>query len=660
MDLIRSGETKAFVTVHLGGGPAVDAANLLIRKFKEKTGVELEQKRAVGFDDITRCLQISLCTSAGYELTGEELTTPDLQGRQQVPDDGFVTDLARIGKDIGVVMSAPDRGCLVSGVGEILRSIEFGKKDVRLVRLPPKVFRPEKELRGVCLTMPPDGEFSVWSEDELRYLLEEWAVWGYNVLLMRHVMHAYRSDFRADPNGPGSVTLRRHQMLAGICAEFGMKVGLVTVANSAYQDRAMVDLRATDSTDNIRRGGSPTLLCPSTHQGRAYLLDDREHLFRDVEPVDVLWLWPFDPGGCWCPRCAPWAKTFLGLAQEIARSLKRYHSRSQAYVNTRWFLAEDFDLLDEYLESEPDWLDGIVLDEFDARRGQRSITELKRLAARFGSRTRVIFSPAISMTPFAAGEGRICQERGRLGANPRIGPLFSQYGQMAQHLSSVVPASETVGDDQAKAACVRWGWTAPARYEDVIGEYWRWHFNVKTDAGLELVRCLDLNPTHGDADRVAAEEKAAEALSHQLSPEDRESWRWQTCEARVRLDGILSRTPLLEEELSALKSELKKAVEGRTTKSKVLKAVYDCLERLKEREKLVDQLVETADALQRDVYRVGPERELTCSGFQLAEDCGRGSARQWIRRLQSAAGKKAFADLRTAVTEAAADLEADG
>jgi len=658
MDLIKSGETKAFVTVHLGGGPAVDAADLLIRKFREKTGVELEQKRAVGFDDITRCLQISLCTSAGYELTGEELTTPDLQGRQQVPEDGFVADLARIGRDIGVVMSAPDLGCLVSGVGEILRSIEFGKKDVRLVRLPPKVFQPEKELRGVYLTMPPDGELSVWSEDQLRYLLEEWAVWGYNVVVMRHVMHAYRSDFRVDPNGAGSIALRRHQMLARLCAEFGMKVGLVTVANNAYQDRAMVDLRATDPVDDIRRGASPTLLCPSTHQGRAYLLDDREHLFRDVHPVDVLWLWPFDPGGCWCERCSPWVKTFLGLAQEIARSLKRYHSRSQAYIHTRWFLAEEFDLLDEYLESEPDWLDGIVLDEFDARRGQRSLAELKRLAARFHPQTKVIFSPAISMTPFSVNEERTCCEQGRLGANPRVSQIFSQYSQLASCLSSVVPMSETMGDDLAKAACVRWGWTQPQRAEDVIDEYWNWHFNIKTDAGLELTRCLDLNPTHGDEGRVAAEEKAAEALSRQLSPGDRESWRWQTFEARVRLDGILSQTTLLDDELSELKSELKKAVKGRTTKSRVLKAADDGLARLKERDKLVSKLVEAADALQRDVYRVGPERQLGASGFQLAEDCGRGSARQWISRLQSAVGKKAFADIRNAVKEIVADLEA--
>jgi hypothetical protein len=649
MDLVKNGETKAFVTVHLGGDLALHAAHLLIRKFQEKTGIKLDLKRAVGFDDITRSLQISLCTSAGFGVPGEELTTPDLQGRYQAPPDGFVADLARIGKDIGVVMSALDLGCLVSAIGELLRSIEFGKKDVRLVRLPPKIFRPYKELRGVCLTMPSDGEFSVWPEAEMRAMFEEWAVWGYNVVLMRHVMHAYRSDFRGDPKSAGSAALRRYQLLARIAHEFGMKAGLVTVANSAYQDRAMVDMRAVDSPNEVRRGGSPTLLCPSTHQGRAYLLEDRESLFREVQPVDVVWLWPFDPGGCWCERCRPWAKTFLGLAQEIARSLKRYHSRSQAYVHTRWFMPEDYDVLERYLETGPDWLDGIVLDEFEARRGQRSAAELKRLAVRFSAKTKVVFSPAISLAPFPAGESRVCYDQGRLGANPRIGAFYSQYAQLAPSLSGIVPTSETAGDDLTKAAYIRWGWSAPERAEDVVNEYCQWYLNLKTDAGLELVRTLDLNPTHEQADGVTKEENALEAAKGQIPPEFRENWRWKVFEARVALDRLLCRIELKDEALAQLGTEMRRAVKGRTTKAGLQKAVTEALDRLREREKLVEKLAQTADELQHRVYRVGPERDLITNGWRLAEDCGRGSLKGWVSRLQAAANKKGFAELREAV-----------
>ena len=655
MDLIKDGETRAFVTVHLGGDPAVQAASILIRKFQDKTGVELDLKHAVGYDDITRCLQISISSTAGYEVTNKDLTTPDIQGRQLPDGEAFVADLARIGKDVGLVISAPDLGCLVSATGEILRGMEFSKGNARIVALPPKLFRPDKEVRGVHLTMPAGGDYSSWPEDEMRELFEEWAVWGINTIMMRYQMHLYRSDFRLDPGGPGSAILRRHQALAKIAREFGMKAGLVSAANDSYIDRAVVQLRAHGSAKDCRRAGSPTLLCPSTHQGRSFLMEDREMLFRDIYPVDAIWLWPFEPGGCWCERCDPWVKTFMGLSQEFARSLKRYHTHAQAFVHTHWFAPEDFDLLDEYLDLSPDWLDGIVLDETNARGGLRSMAELKRLASRFSARTRVVFSANISSAPFAVSEDLVCRESGRLGVSPRIDFLMQQYGQLASQLSGIAPMSETVADDIAKVACCHWGWKSGGSPEDVIRKYWYSHFDATGDAGVELVRALDANPTHGDPEAARQGRDALEAASREISPERREQWRWRVFEARVELDERVAAVEPAQQALADLAAELKTSLRS-PTKARLVKALSDGVERLTERQKLVEELVQASDELQKNLYRIGPDRELAVNGYQLAEDCGRGSAKPLIGRLQAAAKLKTQDAVKEAVGEIARDL----
>lgn len=657
MELIIGGESRAVVTVHLGGEPAVLAAEFLIRKFKQKSGIQLELRRSVGFDDITRCLQISLSTTSNRGPQEKEVTTPEAQGRQIVPEDGFVADLARVEKEIGVILSAPTIGCLITAVGQLLRGIDFGRNSARLVRLPPKLFQPEKSVRGAFLLMAPGSEYAVWPELELRTLFEDWAFWGINTILTRYDIHAIRSDFQADPKGQGSLMLARHQLVARIAHELGMKFGLVTVANSAYLDRVMVNLRAQDSSSDLRRGGSPSLLCPSAHQGRSYILQDREGLFRDIQPIDILWIWPFDSGGCWCERCEPWAKTFLGLSQEIARTLKRYHSKSKAYVGTRWFLPAEFDILEEYLATDPDWLDGIVLDEGDMKRGWRHPAELKRMAARFSKKSSLIFCPEISLTPFPVIGDRICLERGRLGASPRVTAMHQQYSQLAPFISGVASLSETVGDDLAKIAYAQWSWSLPENPEEVVKEYWRWHFDGDGDSGWDLVKQMEVNEDHTGASLVEKEVHALAVTRRRADAAARDHWRWKVFSARVSMDEMLYGIGSAQKVFSKAAGSLRKAARGRA-RSAMARSAKEVLKNLRAREKKVQNFVKAAQALQHNVYRVGPERETTLQGLQLAEDCGRGSGQKWIARLVQALKKKKVEDLKGVLRVVAMEMYA--
>ncbi|MDA0839998.1 MAG: hypothetical protein O3B01_30910 [Planctomycetota bacterium] len=656
MDLIKNGETKAVVTVHLGGEPAVQAARILIKKFQEKTGVELELRQVVGFDDITRCLQMSLSTSAGYEFEGEELTTPDLQGRESVPPEGFVADLAEIGSDIGVVLSADTLGDLVNAAGEILRGIEYGKKDVRLCRLPPKIFVAKKPVRGIYLTMHAGSEIASWPEEKLRRLFEDWAIWGYNTVVIQHDMQAYRSDFKVNKNTPGSKALARLQLMSQIAADLGLKFGLATVANDAYIDRARVSLRAEVSTEDIRRGGSSTLLCPSQHQGRAYLLEDREELFRDLKPIDALWIWPYNPGGCWCERCDPWIKTFLGLAQEMARVGKRYHNRAKAYVSTRWFRDDEFDILEEFLGTDPDWLDGIVLDKSDPFGEWRTIEKLTELAKRFSPSVPILFGPEISLSPFAVGENNICFDNGRLGANPELKRLYGELNQLDEYISGVIAISETIADDINKTAAVQWGWIDRKQSAPFVKEYWRWHFNAEDDAGPGLTDALEANPTHESSRAVKDELQALVSAEAGIEEQTREDWRWQVFVARVGLDEKLSEIDTADKACKRIGIELRKAMKL-SSKPQINKLLSDLVGPLKEREKLVEAFIKAADALQHDVYNIAPEREVAASGHQLATDTGRASLSDWISALERAGQQKGAVEIKDLLQAILDDLK---
>ncbi|MDP6504951.1 MAG: hypothetical protein QF886_15130, partial [Planctomycetota bacterium] len=586
----------------------------------------------------------------------EELTTPDIQGRESVPDTGFVADLAEIGSDIGVVMSAETLGDLVSAAGEILRGIEYGKKDVRLCRLPPKIFVAKKPVRGVYLAMHAGGEIAAWPEDNLRRLFEDWAIWGYNTVIIQHDMHAYRSDFKVDKNSPGSKTLARLQLMSRIAADLGLKFGLATVANNAYIDRAMVSLRAEVGTEDIRRGGSPTLLCPSQHQGRAYLLEDREELFRDIKPIDALWIWPYNPGGCWCERCDPWIKTFLGLAQEMARVGKRYHNTADAYVSTRWFREEEFDILEEFLETDPDWLDGIVLDKSDPFGRWRTIDQLVELAERFSSSVPVLFGPEISLSPFEADENNVCFENGRLGANPELVALYEDFNRLDQYLSGAIAISESVADDINKTAAVQWGWIERRESEPFVKEYWRWHFNVEDDTGPALTDALEANPTHDSERAIKEERQALNAAEAVIDKQHRADWHWQVFPARVRLDEILAGIETTEKAIKEIGTELRKAMKL-TSKPKVNKIISDLVTSLKVREKQVAAFIKAADSLQRNVYRIAPEREMAVNGHQLATDTGRASLIDWISALERAAQKKNAVEIKESLQAILDDLK---
>lgn len=98
-------------------------------------------------------------------------------------------------------------------------------------------------------------------------------------------------------------------------------------------------------------------VCPSIPEARKALLAQWEQVFKAHEGADVVRMFAGDPGGCRCPRCAPWGKTFILLCEDMANIWLKYHPGSKIQIaNQDLDNAGDIAIFDYLNEKPRDWL----------------------------------------------------------------------------------------------------------------------------------------------------------------------------------------------------------------------------------------------------------------------------------------------------------------
>ncbi|UCH36531.1 MAG: hypothetical protein JSV65_09305 [Armatimonadota bacterium] len=98
-------------------------------------------------------------------------------------------------------------------------------------------------------------------------------------------------------------------------------------------------------------------VCPSIPEARKALLEQWEQDFAARQDHDVLRMFAGDPGGCRCPRCAPWGKTFVLLAAEMAKIWLRHHPNSTVQIANQDLDNAGDQAVFDYLNEEPrTWL----------------------------------------------------------------------------------------------------------------------------------------------------------------------------------------------------------------------------------------------------------------------------------------------------------------
>ena len=155
-------------------------------------------------------------------------------------------------------------------------------------------------------------------------------------------------EFNGINDPKAQAMLARLRALLKIVKDLGLNVSLGCICNDGYKN-SPAELRADGSTvdhkgyhtkmgNGIYNLGNE--LCPSkpgVPEMEMGLCRERFNAFKGIG-VDYWFIWPYDNGGCTCPKCAPWgANGYLRMAEPLARAYRREFPKGKVVLGTWYF-----------------------------------------------------------------------------------------------------------------------------------------------------------------------------------------------------------------------------------------------------------------------------------------------------------------------------------
>jgi hypothetical protein len=438
-----------------------------------------------------------------------------------------------------VVLGADERGALY-GVGRLLREVVPGDGwgDVPHLHLEDA---PAYPVRGTALSQTSGAvaaalDLPRWTAAQWEEHVADLALWGYNLLRCG--------------GQPAQVEVARR---------YGLRIEVSVAPNRIAEVAVTEEMRGT----HFQR----SLVCPSNAAARAQILAEREALFRACPRLDVLYQPSGDHAGCHCPRCRPWARTYLALAEEIATLLRRYHPDAEVWLSNQQLSVAENRLLLRYLdEDRPTWVQalhygpsgdeaspylrpGEVNWDWHTYPGFGTVNRyLAHLRAALPARYALVLYP--DLTHY------IQSQFGLEGADPAVVRFHGRdayfvraegYRRVFERVGPLISGSsgytEGIYDDVQKALWAQWLWRPERSAAEALETYARWAFGPAAAGDLTAV-LRDLE-RHWDgplperpaldatADRAAA---AAGAVPPRLRAGN---WRLTYATWRTRADQLV-------------------------------------------------------------------------------------------------------------------------
>ena len=442
----------------------------------------------------------------------------------KLPAEAFRIEPARTG--VRVCGGSPPG--VLYGVGKFLRTSLYEDG------FAPSAWRgtsaPRGSLRGMYFAMHFHNFYHMASDAEIVRYTEDVALWGVNAIMA--IYPFLNLDGWDDPEAEPS--MRRLRRYAQAARDLGLQ--FATAANNTLFKGVPDRLRAVRLPDPLgRRGNSGNPVCPSSPDGRAYIMDNTAALFERLADVgvDIVVYWPYDEGGCACEKCLPWGSNgYLKLSRETTALARRYFPKVKTVLSTWMFDTPpegEWEGLAESLAKGNDWVDYILADAHE---------DYPRypLEHDVPGGLPLLNFPEISMWgnwPW-----------GGLGANPLPARFQRLWDEVKHKVSGGFPYSEGIYEDMNKAAVVQFYWDRDRSASQTLEEYCVYQFGAEaTGEVLSLVDLLESAATCSamrQAADLAGVERARELalqLDRRLPPWARDGWPWQILLQRAVLDA---------------------------------------------------------------------------------------------------------------------------
>ncbi len=257
-----------------------------------------------------------------------------LPGKERVAPEGYAVKLARDSDGPLVIAEGADARGVLYAAGEVLRRFSYGPDCISLAptdvsAAPAYRFRGSSANQGG--TMRTKTGARAWTQQEARDYMLDFALAGANTF------YASGADF-----------------------DFVKQFDLMTVGG-CRPNEYKGDVPPEWKAGGLEFWEGDKWVCPSVPEARAALLEQWDQEFAQTQDHDILRLYAGDPGGCRCPRCEPWGKTFVELCEEVAQVWLKHHPDSIVQIANQDLSNQGDQAIFDYLNAKPRlWLEGIA------------------------------------------------------------------------------------------------------------------------------------------------------------------------------------------------------------------------------------------------------------------------------------------------------------
>jgi hypothetical protein len=434
-----------------------------------------------------------------------------------------------------------DHRGLLYGVGKFLHTSTYGSQGFS-----PGSWRgvsvPKMPVRGIYLATHFHNYYQVAPIDEVTRYVEDLSLWGPNSFLVWFGME----EFNGINDPKAQAMFERLRAVLKIVKDLGLNASLGCICNDGYAN-SPANLRADDST--VGHAGYHTKmgnrifnlgneLCPSKPGVPEMELGFCQQKFDAFKSIglDYWFIWPYDNGGCTCPKCSPWGVNgYLRMAEPLARAYRHAFPKGKVILGTwyfdRWAYGEWTGITVKFAAKKPDWVDYIMADNFE---------DYPRYPLEKGvpGGLPLLNFPDISMWGQSPWGG--------YGVNPQAGRLQSRWDETKDELSGGFPYSEGIYEDLNKVICTQLYWEPDRPAMETVRQYAAFEFSpAVADDVTSVVKIFEKNHTRDQIGENAVTAcQLLERADAKLSPQARLSWRWRLFRIRASIDQEIYRNCL--------------------------------------------------------------------------------------------------------------------
>lgn len=374
-----------------------------------------------------------------------------------------------------ILITGADMPGLVYGVGRLLHR---GYKEIK-----DEYCVPDKSVRAIYYATHFNNFYQAAPIEKIVEHMEQQMLWGCNCISMWFDMHHFYGM-----NDPEAVKLlERLRTIYAEAKRLGLKTALTMLANEYYYgaEKHLIAENSTEGTGYFLKmaGFYETELCPSNPEGEELLVEARREMLAflsNVTELDYVTLWPYDQGGCTCPKCRPWGGNgFLKISKRLAKELREFFPnakcilsawRFDSFTNGEWE-----SVLNQLGELSGDF--DILMADFASPTTPPDLPERAKAVG-----MQLVGFPDISMlaTPW-----------GGFGAAPAPKLLDKIYQERESGGDGGFCYSEGIFEDLNKVVMLSL-YFGNSTANEAVCDYFRYHFGEKTvEYAKEFVECLE-------------------------------------------------------------------------------------------------------------------------------------------------------------------------